>query len=59
LNFAAVDLIHDRDDAACVIEVNAIPGWKGAQTVTPFPIADRIVGLLKKMTGAVTEAKCS
>ncbi|MEE2935561.1 MAG: RimK family alpha-L-glutamate ligase [Planctomycetota bacterium] len=59
LNFAAVDLIHDCDDAARVIEVNAIPGWKGAQTVTPFPIADRIVELLKKMPAALTEAKCS
>ncbi|MDG2223600.1 MAG: RimK family alpha-L-glutamate ligase [Rubripirellula sp.] len=58
LHFAAVDLIHDRDDAACVIEVNAIPGWKGAQTATPFPIAERIIGLLQKMAGVSTEAKC-
>ncbi len=47
LRFAAVDIVHDHDDNAKVIEVNGIPGWKGAQSVTAFSIADRIVNLLR------------
>lgn len=48
LSFAAVDLVHDVDGHALVIEVNAIPGWKGAQSVTPWPIADQIIRLLHR-----------
>jgi glutathione synthase/RimK-type ligase-like ATP-grasp enzyme len=34
------------DGIPCVIEVNAIPGWKGAQTVAPFSIAEKIISAL-------------
>ncbi|MEM8669959.1 MAG: RimK family alpha-L-glutamate ligase [Planctomycetota bacterium] len=43
LTFAAVDLIHTSDGSPMVIEVNGIPGWKGAQATTQDSIAERIV----------------
>lgn len=46
LTYAAVDMLETDDHAPCVIEVNAIPGWKGAQGVVPFSIAERIVASL-------------
>lgn len=51
LKFGAVDMIVDASSTdhstsrSYVIEVNAIPGWKGAQGVTPIDIADRIIRL--------------
>jgi glutathione synthase/RimK-type ligase-like ATP-grasp enzyme len=59
LSFAAVDFVHDNQGAAKVIEVNAIPGWKGAQSVTASPVADRIIRLLHAEVGATTEASLS
>lgn len=47
LKFAAVDLIDSDDGGQKVLEVNAIPGWKGAQKVTSINIAQRIVRLLQ------------
>ena len=47
LTYAAVDMLEGERDEGCVIEVNAIPGWKGAQRVVEEPIAEKIVGLLK------------
>ncbi len=35
LKFASVDLIDCKDGEPKVLEVNAIPGWKGAQRVCP------------------------
>jgi ribosomal protein S6--L-glutamate ligase len=46
LKFASVDLIESGDGEAKVLEVNAIPGWKGAQDVTDECIAELIIGLL-------------
>jgi RimK family alpha-L-glutamate ligase len=46
LTFAAVDLIDSSDGAPRVVEVNAIPGWKGAQRVMGDSIAQRIIRLL-------------
>lgn len=45
--FAAVDLLHDAQGNEFVLEVNAIPGWKGAQQVISENIADKIVQLMK------------
>ncbi|MDE0866057.1 MAG: RimK family alpha-L-glutamate ligase [Rubripirellula sp.] len=46
LKFASVDLLHSDDGHPRVIEVNAIPGWKGAQGVTEACIATEIVQAL-------------
>ena len=47
LAYAAVDLIDDEHGESKVIEVNSIPGWKGAQGVARVNIADCIVRLLE------------
>ncbi|MBL6724330.1 MAG: ATP-grasp domain-containing protein [Rubripirellula sp.] len=46
LVYGAVDYLLSDDGIPCVIEVNAIPGWKGAQTVAPFSIAEKIISAL-------------
>ena len=46
LTYAAVDVLETSVGTPCVIEVNAIPGWKGAQSVVPYSIADKIVASL-------------
>lgn len=51
LTYAAVDLLEDPAGIPCVIEVNAIPGWKGAQSVVSFSIADMIVSTLLTAAG--------
>lgn len=45
LTYGSVDLIDDdgSSDGYRIIEVNAIPGWKGAQSVCGFSIAQQIV----------------
>lgn len=57
LTFAAIDLIEDQDGSFRVIEVNAIPGWKGAQQVIEECIADRLIHHLESSTEiSVSEA---
>ncbi len=46
LSFAAVDWIDNEHGAPLLIEVNAIPGWKSAQTVTQESIADLLIEAL-------------
>jgi RimK family alpha-L-glutamate ligase len=41
-HFAGVDMIRDASGALQVLEVNAMPGWRGLQKVAPFSIADRL-----------------
>lgn len=43
LVYGAVDLLENEHGETKVVEVNAIPGWKGAQRVTPFSIAEEII----------------
>ena len=45
LSYGCVDLIDDNDssDGYRVVEVNAIPGWKAAQVVCGFSIAQQII----------------
>ena len=43
MNYAGVDIIRDRNGRATVLEVNSIPAWKGLQSVTQTPIAQRLV----------------
>ncbi len=56
LRFASVDLLHFEDGDAKVIEVNAIPGWRGAQAVSQDCIAAEIVQELQTQAAA-TAAK--
>lgn len=58
LKFASVDLIDSDEGEPKVLEVNAIPGWKGAQGVTRFNIGQRIIKLLQSEVVANHEAKC-
>jgi ribosomal protein S6--L-glutamate ligase len=37
--FAGVDLLYDRDGRCCVIEVNAVPGWKAFARVNQLDVA--------------------
>lgn len=55
LKFGAVDLLDCDDGGPKVVEVNGIPGWKGAQAVAPFNIAARIVELLRDEASARCE----
>ena len=58
LRFASVDLLHFEGGEAKVIEVNAIPGWRGAQSVSQDCIAIEIVQELQKQTAAETVKVC-
>ncbi|WP_404310186.1 ATP-grasp domain-containing protein [Neorhodopirellula lusitana] len=54
LRYAAVDLIESENgNGFYLIEVNAIPGWKSAQSVMPISIADQIVSFLLSTTHSV------
>ena len=46
LAFASVDVIDSADGIPRVLEVNGIPGWRGAQSAVDFSIAERIVRLM-------------
>jgi RimK family alpha-L-glutamate ligase len=46
LNIAAVDWIDDENDEPVLVEANAIPGWKTAQSVIDINLAQRIIDLL-------------
>lgn len=43
LGYAGVDLIHDAEKGAQVIEVNSIPAWKGLQATTEVDITAELV----------------
>ncbi|QDV69772.1 Ribosomal protein S6 modification protein [Rosistilla carotiformis] len=43
LHVAAIDLIQDAAGRTYVLEVNGVPGWKGAQSVIQENLADRII----------------
>ena len=58
LRFASVDLLHFEGGDPKVIEVNAIPGWRGAQTVTKAPIAIDIVSELQIQAATTRENTC-
>jgi len=40
---AGVDLLPARDGRVVVLEVNAVPGWRGLEAATGAPVADTIV----------------
>jgi glutathione synthase/RimK-type ligase-like ATP-grasp enzyme len=45
-HYAGVDMMRDRDGRALVLEVNSMPAWRGLQTVTEDPIAERLAAAL-------------
>ena len=47
---AGVDLLPARDGRVVVLEVNAVPGWRGLQGTTAIEIADRVVAYLERQT---------
>ena len=45
---AGVDLLPARDGRLLVLEVNAVPGWKGLESVTQSDIAGRVVACVER-----------
>lgn len=46
-SFGGVDLLYDRRGECYVLEVNAVPGWRGFQKVTGIDVAARLVEWLE------------
>ena len=49
---AGVDLLPARDGRLLVLEVNAVPGWRGLESVTESDIAGRVVACVERRTGS-------
>jgi ribosomal protein S6--L-glutamate ligase len=45
---AGVDLLPARDGRVVVLEVNAVPGWRGLETATGIDVANAVVRHLEK-----------
>jgi len=43
IDYAGVDLMQDKQDQFCIIEVNSIPAWYGLQNVVDFNIASCLI----------------
>ena len=54
VSFASVDIIDSDDDCPRVLEVNAVPGWRGAQKVADTIIADHIITLLQNTSASTS-----
>ena len=52
VTFASVDVIDADDGVPRVVEVNGVPGWRGAQSAVDFSIADHIIKLLLQTVAA-------
>ncbi|WP_161604690.1 ATP-grasp domain-containing protein [Roseiconus nitratireducens] len=53
LVYASVDLIDNDNGPPLFLEVNAIPGWKGAQSVIEPSLAECIVETLQRQTSLI------
>jgi ribosomal protein S6--L-glutamate ligase len=49
--FAGVDLLYDRLGNGFVIEVNAVPGWRGFRTATGCDVAACVIRSLESTRG--------
>ncbi len=58
LSFGSVDLIDAEDGSERVLEVNAIPGWRGAQRVSQSNIAEDILRLMHSEAEASERVDC-
>ncbi|MEL6106048.1 MAG: RimK family alpha-L-glutamate ligase [Planctomycetota bacterium] len=52
LHFGSVDIIDNDQGPDLYLEVNAVPGWRGAQRVAGESIADRIIETLDQLCEA-------
>ncbi len=52
--FAGVDLMYDDDGEPLVIEVNAVPGWKGLQQACRINVAEVFLHWLQRRVGTDT-----
>ena len=43
LRYAAIDLVEDNEGRVYLLEVNAIPGWKGAESALQIDLAGRLL----------------
>ncbi len=50
LSIGSVDLLDTLDDSPVVVEVNAVPGWKGAQASLSIDIAGLMIDTLSMAT---------
>lgn len=50
-DFAGVDLIQRPDDTDCVIEVNAVPGWRAFSRITKTDVSVRVIEYLEHRVG--------
>ena len=63
--FAGVDLMHTRDMEPLVIEVNAVPGWKGLQETCGVAVPERFIEWIERqhaqraITGSSTSRSAS
>jgi RimK family alpha-L-glutamate ligase len=55
-DYAGVDLLPSRDGGAFLLEVNAIPGWRGLQGATRLDVAGAIVEHLVRRVSALRSA---
>lgn len=46
---AGVDLLPARDGRVLVLEVNAVPGWRGLESATGVDVAARVAGYLERL----------
>jgi ribosomal protein S6--L-glutamate ligase len=49
--FAGVDLMHRSDLQPVVIEVNAVPGWRGLEETCRVPVAARLLDWIEDRVG--------
>jgi ribosomal protein S6--L-glutamate ligase len=63
--FAGVDLMHTRDLHPVLIEVNAVPGWKGLQETCGVAVPERFIEWIERqqaqrvITGSSTSKSAS
>lgn len=47
LRYAAVDFLENENGDPVLVEINAVPGWKGAQQVIKANVADQMIEVLR------------
>ena len=59
LDIAGVDVIHKKDDALLVVDVNYSPGFKGLEGCTGDDVASRIIAFATSPEGRMNENRVS
>jgi ribosomal protein S6--L-glutamate ligase len=59
LDIAGVDVIHRKDNAFLVVDVNYSPGFKGLEGCTGDDVASRIIAFATSPKGRVNENRVS